>query len=127
MMLLSTMAVAAALGCRRDEAATNGPQTDQASDQASPDAAQADVIDRLRSLPYVNYSRDQYREHSWHHVPLLIASRWARPSSDEFGESACHCGDLGTLPGKDLMSLALAHATRLDKYGAHALRRGSHA
>ena len=59
-----------------------------------------------------------YREHSWHHVPLLIASRWARPSSDEFGESVCRGGDLGTLPGKDLMSLALAHATRLDKYGA---------
>ena len=59
-----------------------------------------------------------YREHSWHHVPLLIASRWARPSSDEFGESACRGGDLGTLPGKDLMPLALAHATRLGKYGA---------
>ena len=59
-----------------------------------------------------------YREHSWHHVPLLIASDWARPSSDEFGESACRGGDLGTLPGKDLLSLALAHTARLDKYGA---------
>jgi 2,3-bisphosphoglycerate-independent phosphoglycerate mutase len=59
-----------------------------------------------------------YREHSWHHVPLLIASSWARPSAGEFGESACRGGDIGTLPGKDLMSLALAHATRLDKYGA---------
>ena len=59
-----------------------------------------------------------YREHSWHHVPLLIASEWARPSSAEFGESACRGGDLGTLPGKDLLSLALAHAVRLDKYGA---------
>jgi 2,3-bisphosphoglycerate-independent phosphoglycerate mutase len=59
-----------------------------------------------------------YREHSWHHVPTLIASSWARPSADVFGESSCRGGDLGVLPGKDLMSLALAHAVRLDKYGA---------
>ncbi len=59
-----------------------------------------------------------YREHSWHHVPTLVASRWARPSAAEFGESACRGGDLGTFSGVDLMSLALAHAMRLEKYGA---------
>ena len=59
-----------------------------------------------------------YREHSWHHVPTLLASSWARPSAEVFGESSCRGGDLGVLPGKDLMSLALAHAVRLDKYGA---------
>jgi len=59
-----------------------------------------------------------YGEHSWHHVPTLIASRWTRPSADVFGESSCRGGDLGVVPGKDLMSLALAHAARLDKYGA---------
>ena len=59
-----------------------------------------------------------YREHSWHYVPALIASPWARPSADEFGETACRGGDLGVVPGKELMSLALAHAVRLDKYGA---------
>lgn len=59
-----------------------------------------------------------YREHSWHHVPTLVASRWARPSAAEFGESVCRRGDLGTFPGVDLMSLALAHAMRLEKYGA---------
>ena len=59
-----------------------------------------------------------YREHSWHHVPTLVGSRWARPSAAEFGESACRAGDLGTFPGVDLMSLALAHAMRLEKYGA---------
>ena len=59
-----------------------------------------------------------YREHSWHHVPTLIASDWARSSADTFGESSCRGGDLGVVPGKDLMSLALAHAARLDKYGA---------
>ena len=59
-----------------------------------------------------------YREHSWHHVPVLIASPWARPSATEFGETACRGGDLGVVPGQELMSLALAHAVRLDKYGA---------
>ena len=58
MMLLSTMVVAAALGCRPDEAAIKGPTADQASDQASPGAAQADVIDRLRALPYVDFSQN---------------------------------------------------------------------
>jgi 2,3-bisphosphoglycerate-independent phosphoglycerate mutase len=59
-----------------------------------------------------------YGEHSWHHVPTLVASSWPRPSADVFGESSCRGGDLGVVPGKDLMSLALAHAGRLDKYGA---------
>ena len=59
-----------------------------------------------------------YREHTWHHVPTLVASTWARPSAEVFGESSCRGGDLGVVPGKDLMSLALAHAVRLDKYGA---------
>ncbi|MCH8812439.1 MAG: phosphoglycerate mutase, partial [Gemmatimonadetes bacterium] len=59
-----------------------------------------------------------YGEHSWHHVPTLIASSWTRPSADVFGESSCRGGDLGVVPGKELMSLALAHAARLDKYGA---------
>ncbi len=59
-----------------------------------------------------------YREHSWHHVPALVASQWARPSATEFGETACRAGDLGVIPGKSLMSLALSHATRLEKYGA---------
>jgi 2,3-bisphosphoglycerate-independent phosphoglycerate mutase len=59
-----------------------------------------------------------YREHSWHHVPVLIASPWTRPSANEFSETSCRGGDLGVFYGKDLMSLALAHAVRLDKYGA---------
>ena len=59
-----------------------------------------------------------YREHSWHHVPLLIASKWGRPSAKSFGETECRAGDLGVVRGKDLMALALAHAARLDKYGA---------
>ncbi len=59
-----------------------------------------------------------YRAHSWHHVPVLLASRWSRPTASEFGESACRSGDLGMFAGKHLMALALAHADRLAKYGA---------
>ncbi len=59
-----------------------------------------------------------YGEHSWHHVPTLVASKWARPSANAFGEMACRSGDLGVIAGKSLMSLALAHAMRLEKYGA---------
>ncbi len=56
--------------------------------------------------------------HSWHSVPVLLASSWARPTGGTFGETSCRKGDLGRLAGKDLMSLALAHAGRLQKFGA---------
>lgn len=59
-----------------------------------------------------------FKAHSWHSVPVLLASPWARPTGDAFGESQCRQGDLGTFLGKDLMSLALAHAGRLSKFGA---------
>ena len=59
-----------------------------------------------------------YREHSWHHVPTLLASRWARPTGTEFGETACRSGELGHFPGPALMPLALAHAGRLLKVRA---------
>jgi len=59
-----------------------------------------------------------YREHSWHPVPTLLASRWARAGAAEFGETACRTGDLGHFHGTDLMPLALAHAGRLVKFGA---------
>jgi len=59
-----------------------------------------------------------YGAHSWHGVPVLLASRWARPSASGFGESECRSGDLGRFDGKHLLSLALAHAGRLEKYGA---------
>ncbi|MGH7466835.1 MAG: 2,3-bisphosphoglycerate-independent phosphoglycerate mutase [Longimicrobiales bacterium] len=59
------------------------------------------------------------RAHSWHPVPVLLASAWTRsvPVSG-FGERDCLSGELGILPAVELMSLALAHAGRLAKYGA---------
>jgi 2,3-bisphosphoglycerate-independent phosphoglycerate mutase len=59
-----------------------------------------------------------YGAHSWHAVPVLVASRWARPTGGSFGEASCRSGDLGQFHGKHLMSLALAHAGRLAKFGA---------
>jgi len=56
--------------------------------------------------------------HSWHHVPLLIASRYARPTGATFSETECRRGDVGALESKHLMGLALAHAGRMAKFGA---------
>jgi 2,3-bisphosphoglycerate-independent phosphoglycerate mutase len=57
--------------------------------------------------------------HSWHPVPVMIVSPWCRPDRDAtFGERACARGELGIVPGRELMTLALAHAGRLAKYGA---------
>ncbi|HSJ23876.1 MAG TPA: 2,3-bisphosphoglycerate-independent phosphoglycerate mutase [Longimicrobiales bacterium] len=57
--------------------------------------------------------------HSWHPVPVMITSPWCRPeASATFGERACARGELGIIPGRELMTMALAHAGRLAKYGA---------
>jgi 2,3-bisphosphoglycerate-independent phosphoglycerate mutase len=57
--------------------------------------------------------------HSWHAVPVMIVSQWTRRQADAtFGEASCGRGELGILPGRELMTLALAHALRLAKYGA---------
>lgn len=59
------------------------------------------------------------RSHSWHPVPILIASPFTRPADDaRFGERACQRGELGIFPAMHIMSLALAHAGRLAKFGA---------
>ena len=59
------------------------------------------------------------RAHSWHPVPVMVASPWGRPPEVEgFGERACAKGELGTFEAKHLMTLALAHARRLGKFGA---------
>jgi 2,3-bisphosphoglycerate-independent phosphoglycerate mutase len=59
------------------------------------------------------------RSHSWHPVPVLLASRSCRPDHvSQFGESYCLQGGLGQIEAKYLMPLALAHAGRLQKFGA---------
>jgi 2,3-bisphosphoglycerate-independent phosphoglycerate mutase len=61
-----------------------------------------------------------YKAHSWHPVPTLL---WAPGThmtdrAQAFGERECISGALGQFPATDLMPLALAHAKRLEKFGA---------
>ena len=59
------------------------------------------------------------KSHSWHPVPTVLWAKNVRPDGMvEFGESFCRRGGLGQFKAKYLMSLALAHAGRLAKYGA---------
>jgi 2,3-bisphosphoglycerate-independent phosphoglycerate mutase len=59
------------------------------------------------------------RSHSWHPVPIMIASKWCRPDGHAtFGERPCRAGELGIFPAVSIMTLALAHAGRLAKFGA---------
>lgn len=59
------------------------------------------------------------RSHSWHPVPTLLAAENCRyDGCDGFSESQCLRGGLGQFEAKYLMSLALAHAGRLEKFGA---------
>ncbi len=57
--------------------------------------------------------------HSWHPVPLLLASdRCFVDDCREFTEAAAARGHLGTFPSYQLMGLLLANAGRLAKFGA---------
>lgn len=60
------------------------------------------------------------RGHSWHSVPYLLwAPATVRPDLEtEFGERTCMRGGLGHITALDNMPLALAHALRLNKFGA---------
>lgn len=60
------------------------------------------------------------KAHSWHPVPLLLSSpEFALTDTQTvFGERACAQGGLGTFPATETMSIALAHAGRLTKFGA---------
>ncbi len=60
------------------------------------------------------------KAHSWHPVPFMLwAPETVMPDRQpEFGERACAKGSLGTFPALDTMPQALAHANRMNKYGA---------
>ncbi len=62
----------------------------------------------------------KHKSHSWHPVPFLLWSPESHmpDAAEAFGERACYNGALGQFPATDAMQLALAHAKRLDKYGA---------
>ncbi len=57
--------------------------------------------------------------HSWHPVPVLLRAASARRDAvTAFGESHCGSGGLGVVRAVDLMTIMLAHAGRLKKFGA---------
>jgi 2,3-bisphosphoglycerate-independent phosphoglycerate mutase len=59
------------------------------------------------------------KSHSWHPVPTLLHSRVCRPDhSTGFTERDAIRGGLGIFEAKHLMTLALANAGRLGKFGA---------
>jgi 2,3-bisphosphoglycerate-independent phosphoglycerate mutase len=57
--------------------------------------------------------------HGWQPVPVLVWSRYcgADPVTT-FAERACAAGTLGVEPAHHLMSLVMANALRLTKFGA---------
>jgi 2,3-bisphosphoglycerate-independent phosphoglycerate mutase len=60
-----------------------------------------------------------HKEHSWHPVPTLIRSPLAISGEGAvYTERSLMRGDLGVFPATDLLPLALAHASRLSKFGA---------
>lgn len=57
--------------------------------------------------------------HSWHPVPFLLSSDYVRRGlSGSFGEGECATGSGGRIEARKLLGLMLAHARRLEKYGA---------
>lgn len=57
--------------------------------------------------------------HSWHPVPVLLSAATCRPDvATSFGERACITGGLGRMPMKNLLGVSLAHAGKLQKFGA---------
>ena len=60
------------------------------------------------------------RAHSWHPVPTMIYSKNCLPDGlTTYGERTCAKGSLGArFDATDIMPYALAHALRLEKFGA---------
>lgn len=57
--------------------------------------------------------------HSWHPSPFLLHSRWVLPDgSERFTERSARRGSLGQMHMSQAMSLLLANALKLLKYGA---------
>jgi 2,3-bisphosphoglycerate-independent phosphoglycerate mutase len=60
-----------------------------------------------------------YGGHSWHPVPVAINAKYCRVDSvKEFSENAFLAGGLGRIRAMEIMTLAMANAHKLVKYGA---------
>jgi 2,3-bisphosphoglycerate-independent phosphoglycerate mutase len=59
------------------------------------------------------------KAHSWHPVPVLMKAPFLRGGdADRWTERTCLTGQIGRIPAKELLPLAMAHAGKLEKYGA---------
>ncbi|MBM4144254.1 MAG: 2,3-bisphosphoglycerate-independent phosphoglycerate mutase [Lentisphaerae bacterium] len=59
------------------------------------------------------------RGHSWHPVPLLMKAPFLRGGDGpRFEEARCRGGQIGTIPAREIIPLAMAHAGKLQKFGA---------
>jgi 2,3-bisphosphoglycerate-independent phosphoglycerate mutase len=57
--------------------------------------------------------------HSWHPVPVVVNAKYCRTDSvKEFSENAFLGGGLGRIKATDIMTLAMANARKLTKFGA---------
>ncbi len=57
--------------------------------------------------------------HSWHPVPVLMKAPFLRGGdADRFTEITCRHGQIGSIYSRELLPLAMAHAGKLQKYGA---------
>ena len=59
------------------------------------------------------------KAHSWHPVPLLMKGPYLRGGDGEsFDEITCRSGQIGTILAREIIPLAMAHAEKLEKFGA---------
>lgn len=107
-------------------------QTDQAGEDGNIDAKAAAIEEVDAQLPrllalapdVVAVTGDHstpapMAAHSFHPVPLLVASAIAFvDDTTAFDEQQAMRGHLGTFPARELMGLLLAHAGKLEKFGA---------
>jgi 2,3-bisphosphoglycerate-independent phosphoglycerate mutase len=77
------------------------------------------AVPRITALKPDHSTPSMLASHSWHPVPTLLSAKFCRTDACErFGESECLRGGLGQFEAKHLMTLALANAKRLGKFGA---------
>ncbi|HUS90196.1 MAG TPA: 2,3-bisphosphoglycerate-independent phosphoglycerate mutase [Phycisphaerae bacterium] len=59
------------------------------------------------------------KAHSWHPVPVLMKAPHLRGGDGgRFDEVSCRAGQIGTIPSRQIIPLAMAHAEKLEKFGA---------
>ncbi len=126
-----TAAAAAALATH-DFVFAHFKYTDKAGEDGDLDAKVAHIEEMDAALPALLEARPDVlvitgdhstppsmSAHSWHPVPVLMlapALRGGQPP--RFDEITCRTGEIGTIPAKEMLPLAMAHAGKLEKFGA---------